>query len=100
MTTIPSERTSTAIGTTEQEVIVTYKSTVQAAPPTVTGPPVVITRTRATTQIEETVEATAPVVPTTTRAATSAPAFTGAAANNKAGFVALAGALAGFVALV
>ena len=90
----------------------TVKQTVEAPAPTVTGPPVVITRTRQTTEVEETVQATAPISPpqtlettvdapaATTAAATSAPAFTGAASNNKAGFVALAGALAGFVALV
>ena len=76
---------------------------------TVTAPPVVITRTRSTTEVEETVEATAPIeqppqtIETTVDAApvtTAPPAFTGAASNNKPGFIALAGAMAGFVAMI
>lgn len=85
-------------------MVETVKSTaVVDVPVTVTAPPVVITRTRSTTQVEETVEATAPIeqppqtIETTVDAA---PAFTGAAPNNKAGFVALAGAMAGFVVMI
>ncbi len=99
VTTIPREHTATAIATTEEEVVVTYFSTVVGPAPTLTSQVAVPGTTRTvvegTTAQQEPIETTPTTTPTT-----SAPAeFTGAAVANKPGYVAL-GALAGAVAFL